>query len=52
MKGAKNEIFTLSIVFRKGIYFIYQKFYQYDTVPLSSEYEKLKNWLYGIIFDS
>ena len=34
MKGAKNEIFTWSIVFRKGIYFIYEKFYQCDRVPL------------------
>ena len=32
---AKNKIFTFSIMFRKGIYFIYQKFYQCDRVPLS-----------------
>ena len=25
----------MSILFRKGIYFIYQKFYQCDRVPLS-----------------
>ena len=35
-EGAKNEIFTLSIVFRKGIYFIYRKFYQCGRVPLIS----------------
>ena len=34
-KGAKNEIFTFSIVFRKDIYFTYQNFYQCDRVPLN-----------------
>ena len=34
VKGAQNEIFNLSIVFRKGIYFIYYKFHQCDRVPL------------------
>ena len=35
VKGGKNEIFTLNIVFRKGIYIIYWKFYQCDRVPLN-----------------
>ena len=34
MKGAKNEIFTLNIVFRKDIHFLYQKLYQCNRVPL------------------
>ena len=33
VKGAKNEIFTLSIVFRKGIYIIY---YQWVSLRISA----------------
>ena len=46
MKGAKNEIFTLRIVFRKGIYIKCWKFYQCDRVPLTLI--KLKfNWTWA-----
>ena len=35
MKGAKNEISTLSKVFRKGIYFLYKKVNQCARVPIT-----------------
>ena len=35
VKGVKIEFFTLCIAFRKVIFFIYQKIYLSDRVPLS-----------------
>ena len=35
MKGVKIEFFTLCMAFRKVIFFIYQKIYVSDRVPLS-----------------
>ena len=36
MKGGKNKIFNIHIVFREVKYFIYQIFFQSDWAPLSA----------------
>ena len=44
MKGVEIEYFTLCIALRKVIFFIYQKIYLSDRVPLKINLLKLSGW--------